>query len=275
MKNIYYFAKIAILAIIFNSCGAKSAEYADAVALTDISLDKNKSMAKSSQAENSAQEYSQKLKKTGEISFETSDLNKTKELITKTVVEMKGFIANDVSSQYDGRNQNTLTIRIPANNFDNLMDKISSSTSKIDNKSIEVEDVTQEYIDLDTRLKTKKELEARYLQLLQKATKVEEILKIEEQIGTLREDIESAEGQFRYLNNQISLSKITVTFYTNSAGYGFWYKLSQGFKNGWDNVLWVFIALANLWAVVLFGIVIIFLFRKWIKWRRVRKTQKK
>ena len=59
-----------------------------------------------------------------------------------------------------------VTIRVPASQFDALLDRISLNTDKIEDKHIEVLDITQEYIDLDTRIKTKKELENRYQELL-------------------------------------------------------------------------------------------------------------
>lgn len=274
MKTFYKLFVLFFIATAFTFCNSrKSAEYTtDAMEMSEMRLDKNKSAP--ALKEDQTQEYDRKLTKTGTLRFETSDRKKTGALIAKSVEEMKGFISNDNTSQYDGRVENTLTIRVPAQNFDPLMEKISSSASKIDEKSIEIEDVTQQYIDLDKRLKTKKELEARYLQLLQKATKVEEILKIEEQIGKLREDIESSEGQFRYLNNQINLSTLTVTFYEKNAGYGFWHKLGQGFASGWDNVLWLFVALANLWAIILFVVAIGFLIRYWRRRRKNRRLEK-
>ena len=274
MKTLYKLSVLFFIATAFTFCNSrKSAEYAaDAMEMSEMRLDKNKSAP--ALKEDQTQEYDRKLTKTGTLRFETSDRKKTGALIAKSVAEMKGFISNDNTSQYDGRVENTLTIRVPAQNFDPLMEKISSCASKIDEKSIEIEDVTQQYIDLDKRLKTKKELEARYLQLLQKATKVEEILKIEEQIGKLREDIESSEGQFRYLNNQINLSTLTVTFYEKNAGYGFWHKLGQGFAAGWDNVLWFFVALANLWAIILFVVAILFLIRYWRRRRKSRRLEK-
>ena len=73
--------------------------------------------------------------------------------------------------------------------------------------------------------KTKKEVEARYRELLTRATSVEEILKIEEQIGNIRTEIESAEGRLRYLSNQVQYSTLHVTFYEKYSNFGFWNKI--------------------------------------------------
>lgn len=200
--------------------------------------------------------YERKLTKTGTLRFESSNLNETKQSIHQIVSELKGYISNENSSESSGRIENTMTIRIPSEKFDKLVLKIESSASKIDYKSIDVQDVTEEFIDLDTRIRTKKEVEARYQELLKRAANVEEIMKIEEQIGNIRTEIESAEGRLKYLSNQVRYSTLTVTFYDKTSNFGFWYKIRNAFQNGWNNLLWVLVALANLWAIVLFFIVI-------------------
>lgn len=209
--------------------------------------------------------YDRKLTKTGTLRFESSDLDNTKQAVHRIVSELNGYISNENSSESAGHTEHSMTIRVPAEKFDELVLKLESSASKIDYKSIDVQDVTEEYIDLDTRVKTKKEVEARYRELLKRAVNVEEIMKIEEQIGNIRTEIESAEGRLKYLSNQVKYSTLTVTFYDKTSHFGFWYKMRNAFLNGWNNLLWVFVAIANLWAVVLFVIVIwivIFYFRR-------------
>ena len=70
-------------------------------------------------------------------------------------------------------------------------------------KNVSVQDVTEEYLDIEARLKTKKEVEARYIEILKSKTKtVEDVLKAEEQIRIIREEIEAREGRLNYLKNQ-------------------------------------------------------------------------
>lgn len=219
--------------------------------------------------------YERKLTKNGTIRFETSDTQRTHAAIAKAVSETNGYISSDNKNEYAGRSENTLVIRVPADNFDSLLEKISSNADKIDDKNIEVLDVTQEFIDLDTRINTKKELENRYRELLKRANTVDEILKIEEQIGHLRADIESTEGRLRYLTNQISLSTLTVTFYEKSGSFGFGYKFTRALRNGWNNLLAIFIVIANLWAIILFGIVVWMGIALWLRKRGKRKNRHK
>lgn len=201
-----------------------------------------------------------KIIKEGEISFETANINETKSLITKTVQELNGYISKDNVNDYSDKLEHSLVIRVPSDRFDLLLKTISESADKLDSKNVDVLDVTAEYIDIDSRIKTKKELENRYKELLKQATKVEEILTIEKEIGQLRTEIESVEGQMKYLKDRISFSTLTVTYYqkTNSA-FRFTSKLGQALKSGWDGFLWFLIGLIHLWTFILIGLVIIYL----------------
>ena len=167
-----------------------------------------------------------KIIKKGEIKFRTADVDKTKSLVVQTVQELNGYISNDNAYDYSERLEHRLTIRIPAENFDLLLKKISENVEKFDSKNIDVLDVTEEYIDIEARIKTKKELQAGYAELLKKAVKVDEILNIEKEIGNLQTEIESVEGRMNYLKDRIAFSTLTVTYYQKTtSAFGFSSKL--------------------------------------------------
>ena len=156
---------------------------------------------------------SRKLIKNGRIIFESEDLNKTKSQVLLLVKKYKGYISSDRQNDYDNRINNHLKIRIPSQNFDTILSGISKEVKEFDTKEITISDVTEEFLDIEARLKNKKELEKRFLEILQKAKTVKEILDVEKEIGQLREDIESAEGKLKYLQNQVSFSTLDVSFY--------------------------------------------------------------
>lgn len=216
-------------------------------------------------------EVKRKLIKEGSISFESNDIVSTKETIFKAVEKYKGYISSD--QQYKSSNQisNTISIRVPANNFDNLLSEATKGIDKFDNKVIEIKDVTEEFLDIQARLKVKKELEIRYLELLKKANNVTEMLEVENQIGQLRSDIESIEGRLKYLENKVSFSTLTITFYqkiSNQTEFGG--KFSNGFKNGWENLILFFVFLTNIWPFIIILIALIFLIKFWRK-KKIKK----
>jgi hypothetical protein len=126
--------------------------------------------------------------------------------------------------------------------------------------------VTEEFLDIQARINTKKELENRYLELLKKANSVTEMLEVEKQIGQLRTEIESIEGRLNYLKSKVSLSTLTIIFYQsipNESEVG--NKFKNGFKSGWNNLIWFFVFLTNIWPFILIGIGLTFVIKKWKK----------
>lgn len=193
-----------------------------------------------------------KLIKEGYITFETQQVDSTRSRILAAVNRHRGYISSDQSSNYSHRISHTLVIRVPADSFDRLLADIASGVDHFDEKNINVRDVTAEFLDISARLKTKKELEDRYSVLLQRANTVSEVLAIEREIGTLRGEIESIEGRLKYLKNQVGLSTLHLTFYKTIAKQtAFGAKFRDGFRQGWDNLIWFLVGLVNIWPFLL------------------------
>ena len=213
-----------------------------------------------------------KIIKEGEIYFESSNLTETRKQIDKAIQKYKAYISKEDEHSYDERMTQNMVIRVPAENFDKLVTEITEGIKKFDTKRIEVKDVTEEYFDIQIRLRVKKETENRYRQLLTQAKTVKDILAIEKQIGILREEIESIEGRLKFLQDRISYSTLKISFYERiSTPVGFFSKFRLGLKNGWNNFVWFLVGLVNIWPFIFLGLLCAFgLFRL----RKIRKAQK-
>ncbi len=210
-----------------------------------------------------------KLIKRGRVEFETESLENTHARILEAVKNHQAYIATDRLYKNSYQLSNMMEIRIPAKNFNPFLSEISKNIEKFDSKEITVSDVTEQFLDTETRLKTKKELEKRYLEILKKAKSVSEILEVEKQIGFLRTEIESVEGRLKYLKNQVSFSALNITFHkTISSEINFVKKLKNGFNSGLDNLVWFFIFIINIWPFIIIFMVLIFFFRRWRKKRK-------
>lgn len=201
-----------------------------------------------------------KLIKNGDLTFECADLVETRNLIESAVKQTGGFIVNE--RLYRGFNNKTsnqhLTIRVPSENFDRLVSEISKGAQRLEQRSIEVEDVTEQYLDTATRLSVKQELESRCRALLTEAEDIKDILAIEKQLAALREDIESAQGQLKRLDDQIALSTLNVTYFIHlkeSPAFAEYFR--NGFGNGWNNLVWFAVGLLNIWPFILLVILLI------------------
>lgn len=214
----------------------------------------------------------QKLIKESYLSFETNNLNKTYGSIMSFVKVNRGFVQNDNASKSYDRQSRNLTIRIPTENFQKTIDSISTIVNYFDTKQVSLRDVTEEFIDVEARLKAKFELEKRYLELLSKANTVKEMIEIERELSNIREEIESRQGRLKYLNDKVSLSTLNVEFYkitaetgvTTSYGRKMWNALRSGF-----NALSVFfLGLINIWPFIIIILIAVYFIRKQLRNRK-------
>lgn len=206
----------------------------------------------------------------GNLDMKVKDVKATKAEIEKIVTALNGYIASENESNYGDRIQYMQSIRVPAAAFDELIKKIEVLGKTIENKNINTQDVTEEFIDVEARLKTKKELEARYLELLKQAKSVADIVSIEGQLNQVRAEIESMEGRLKYLKSQVSYSTLTVNYYEPiGAEFGFFGKVKESVGNGWENLLAFFIGIVNVWPFVLVAVGLVFW---WIRRKRKAKV---
>lgn len=219
--------------------------------------------------EEPAPDTERKLIKEGWITFETDDLAAARGRIEHAISRYKGYLSSDQESDGGNRISTTLVVRVPAAQFDSLLAAVSEGVKRFEDKNIQVKDVTAEFLDIQARLKTKKELEARYLALLQQAKSVSEILEIEKQAGELRAEIESIEGRLKYLSNQVGFSTLTITVYEQvSRATGFGQEFQEGFSSGWKNLIWFFVGLTHIWPFL----VLIAAFLGFFWWRKRKRS---
>ncbi|PBI87473.1 hypothetical protein BSF41_29100 [Flavobacterium sp. ACN2] len=223
--------------------------------------------------ESSTTKIPQKIIKQGSLRFETDNLENTYNQIQKAVSDNKARIINDSEGKDYNSVYRSLTVKVPSQNFDRFINNVSKGVSYFEVKNISAEDVTEQFIDLTSRLNTKKKLEERYLQILQKATKVSEILEIEKQISAIREEIESKEGQLKYLESRVSESTITIEFYKTIAekegvkiSYGS--KLWTAVKSGFFSLSDFLISLISIWPFIIIFCVLAYFIRKRLKRRK-------
>jgi hypothetical protein len=217
----------------------------------------------------------QKIVKEGNIKFETNDLEATYSRIQKNIIENGATIQNDTEGKDSESVFRKLIVRVPSQNFDVFIKSISKGVAYFDNKEISSQDVTEEYIDIDARLKAKKVLESRYLELLKKANKVTEMLEIEKQLSAIREEIEAKEGQLRYMQSRVSMSTITIEFYktvANESGVmvSFGTKIWNAIKSGFNGFSSFFIGLLSIWPFLIIFATAAYYIRKRFKKKTIQ-----
>jgi hypothetical protein len=157
------------------------------------------------------EEVRKKIIKDGRLAILVSELEKTKSRIDILVKNNGGYYANESFNNSDWESSFNLKIRVPFTNFEKLINDIETGDGEIQYKEIEARDVTDQFIDLETRLGNKRNYLIRYNDLLKQAKNVNEILEIEEKIRGLEEEIESTTGRLKYLSDLVDYSTLDLT----------------------------------------------------------------
>ncbi len=147
----------------------------------------------------------------GNLSLEVSGIEESIGDI-KTLVERRGgYISNETMSEdYYSAKSGSISCRIPAGDLDAVMEEIKAM-GRLEELSINADDITEQYFDLEIRIRNQKQLETRLLDLLRRQTnKLSDLLEIERELARVRTDIDGMEGKKRFWDNQVAFSTLMV-----------------------------------------------------------------
>lgn len=203
-----------------------------------------------------------KLIKTLNYRFEVENVSKTNEAIETAVKKYPAYISDSKLTFGRFQVENKITIRIQNEFFQDLIKDIDQQAKLIIHRNITTDDVAKEFVDLESRLKTKREVEQRYAEILRKkAGTITELLEAEQKIGELHEEIEATVSRINYLKDRISYSTINLEFYQttqqiaeteiSSTGKDFQEALSAG----WNGIVSFAIVLVYIWPLIVLGII--------------------
>lgn len=148
---------------------------------------------------------------TANLSIQVNSYDESLAFIQKELQTLDGYIVNSNSySVEDDSTEGTITVRVPQEHFQAFLKTVESRSTKVIDESINGQDVTEEYVDLESRLKSKQVVEKRLLEFMEKAEKTEDLLKISTDLATVQEEIEQLKGRMKYLDNQVNLATISI-----------------------------------------------------------------
>lgn len=189
------------------------------------------SLNQAGQSQSIAEAMDRKILRDAELTLEVGVPADVQRKISAIAESLGGFVVTSESKQrqtVDGKQELevNLVVRVPATQFGPALDQIRSTGSRVIQEKITGQDVTEEFIDLEARLKTQKALELQFLEIMKQAHKVEDALEVQRQIADVRTEIEKLEGRKRFLENRASLSTITINLQSptaiavNTTGFG-------------------------------------------------------
>ncbi|TAL51242.1 DUF4349 domain-containing protein [Patescibacteria group bacterium] len=159
-----------------------------------------------------AAEVDQKIIKTGSLDLVVDHADERLTAVETLAQEKGGYVQTSTIQEHeDGTLTGYVTIRVPTDVFNATMEELKGLAIVVERETTSAEDVTEQYINLAARLKNAKAQESRYVEILDVAKTVEEILQIESALGNIRGYIESLQGQIQYLDSLTGFSTITIS----------------------------------------------------------------
>lgn len=200
--------------------------------------------------------------RTADYRIQVKDVRASAARVKKLVADNGGYLAQENLTNSNYELNNHLVIRVPAGRFDSLLQAIGGDAEFTNYLRIDAQDVTEEYVDVQTRLQTKREVRDRYIDILRhQARTVEDILNAEDKIRVLQEEIEAQEARLRYLTNQVAFSTINLDLYQpveyrpEPTAYheSFGSRLLGSLRGGWVLLVDIFLGLIRIWPLLVLG----------------------
>ncbi len=215
-------------------------------------------------------DWNKKLIKTADLQLEVKQYEGFDKQMRQALQQYGAYIANETQSSSSGRIQHALTIKVPVAYFDDLVEQLTQIDSiRVENKLIKASDVSTDMVDTYSRMQSRKKVRERYLQLLQQAHKMDDILQVEQQVNSIQEEIESAAGRLNYLKHQTTYSTIELRYYAyvnvpipTIEPDGFFTKAWHGFRTGGIVIVEIILFMIRIWPLILGGIIAVVLWRK-------------
>lgn len=228
--------------------------------------------------------------RTANLSLVVEDTEETLEAIERLATQLEGYISDLQTWRQDDQLAGIVTLRVPASSFDQARERIKDLAVEVESENVSGQDVTEEYVDLEARLRNLEVAEGELLELLASAQEThrdaESILTIYREITNVRQQIEQITGRMQYLENASSLATLTINLTPEEIDEPVvepgWEPLSRArdalrtlvnaLKFLVDVLIWVVLFFLPLAAILCLPLALVSLI--WYLWRR-RKRRKK
>lgn len=226
MKNYRVISHLFLLLLfLLTACSSQSSEQksADTESIADYEMTnldssntKEKELAKTSEVNNDSDitkkaEDDRLVIYNANLSLQVKNYHQVEAMIQSKATELGGYVVE--SSIYDSGTEyinGMIIVKIPQTHFQSYIKEAEKLSLKVKEKSVTGNDVTEEFVDLESRLKAKEAVEKRLLTLMEQADKTEDLLKISNDLATVQEEKEQILGRMKYLQNNVDYSTVTI-----------------------------------------------------------------
>lgn len=152
--------------------------------------------------------------KTGQLSLVVKDVRTSLKSIADYAEKAGGFVVSSNVRKEGLSPFGEIVVRIPATEFDKGFGDVKNM-GEVESETVNGQDVTEEYVDLEAQLKNLRATETQFLQIMQRAVQIEDVLAVQRELSNVRGQIEGIQGRMKYLKESSSLSTLTVYLSTD------------------------------------------------------------
>lgn len=212
-------------------------------------------------------DWEKKIIKTADVSLEVKNYTVYDRFVHNSTRKFGSYIASEQQRKSDDRMENTVSIKVPVDQFEALINALPGDDAKMIEKRISSEDVTDQLVDTKARIEAKKQVRDRYLVLLQQANKMKDILDVQREINAIQEELEAAQGRVQYLTHQSAYSTINLTYFEvlngeDSSEKSFLSRLKDALSDGASMISGLLIIIVSFWPILIAGCLIWWLIRR-------------
>ncbi|MEN3368157.1 MAG: hypothetical protein V7609_300 [Verrucomicrobiota bacterium] len=179
---------------------------ADTVTESEYAVEPSASSSANSVAAN------RKLVRNATAELEVVSFDESIQKITDFAAEDKGYVATTSSEkQANGKLRGEVVVKVLPDNLDRFLQKLRG-IGELKNQALTTEDVTKAYFDTESRLKNARLMEQRLIEILKTKSKdVADLLEVEKELGRVREQIETMQGELKFMDSQVAFATVTIT----------------------------------------------------------------
>ncbi|MBP5289004.1 MAG: DUF4349 domain-containing protein [Clostridia bacterium] len=288
MKRFFAIVLSLVMIISLAACGAESARDSGSKYASERYAEDGNGWNESAPVEEAKSESSALTERKQifqyDLSLKTSSYDELTERIRGEARALGGFVESMNQDEYDEYRYLTLVVRVPADKAEAFVDGIAGS-AQVTSRSQDSEDVTLEYVDVETRLKNLEAERQALTAMMERAENMEDLITIQSRLSDIQYEIESYTARKNKIDELVGLSTITFSIWevaredaSAEPEQGIWGKIGSGFMNSLANIglffrdLFVYLIIALPYLAIIAVIVLVII---WIIRAAVRKSRKR
>ncbi|NPA46309.1 MAG: DUF4349 domain-containing protein [Chlorobi bacterium] len=207
-----------------------------------------------------------------DLELKTEHMERARRHMESLIKQYEAMITRENESTFGNRKQIEWEVRVPSDKAEAFVEDIRRAEEwEVVRSNLNVRDVTDSYMDMQTRLRNLRKLEERYTEMLKTAKTTADMITVEKELNRIRTQIERLEGQMARMKNRVDYTRVHIFLHEDiMAMPSFFARLKTAFTDGWRLFQELVLLVARLWLVGL----TVFLLVLWWRWHKRRQAAK-